>query len=176
MPPTTPIECGNTLSGSINYNPDSVTFEFVNDQQQDVTFTDCNSDFDPTLYLYDSNGNAIQSQSTNNCDGDDCDDYSICYTSVRETFTMASLAVGTYELELIPYSYGGWYEVEVICASNTPAPTFDPDCDVWAEIDGFSGEESVLNEKYEYDDVDTVYTKSELYEMRKTDDIWRIHI
>ena len=174
------IECGDTLDGSIGYSPDSVTFEFVNDQIQDVTFSNCDSDFDTTLYLYDSDENEIQSQSTNQCDGDDCSDYSVCTASLRETFTMSGLAEGTYELKLQPYSNGGDYVVEAICGSSTPAPTFDEDCYVWTEIDGFSGDESVLNGLYIYHHDAMVYNRtsaagSNVYEMRESSNIWGIY-
>ena len=69
--------------------------------------TDCDSDFDPMLFLYDSDGNAIQSQATNGCNGDDCSDDS-CSTSVRETFII-ELDVGMYELKLMPFNSGGEY-------------------------------------------------------------------
>ena len=90
-------------------------FQFINNQTQDVTFTDCESTFDPKLFLYDSDGNAIQSQSTNNCDGDDCYDTSICSIDYRETFTMSNLPVGLYELKLQPYSDGGDYNINITC-------------------------------------------------------------
>merc|ERR1719385_502107 len=83
------IECEQTLSGTVGHHPDSVSLRFVNDEVQSVTFTDCDSDFDPKLFLRDSNGEYIQDQSTNNCDGDDCYDSNYCSTSWRETFTMS---------------------------------------------------------------------------------------
>lgn len=114
---STTIDCGQTLSGSV-LDGDDVIFEFINDIKQDVTFTNCDSNFDPTLFLYDSNDNEIQSQSSNKCSGDDCSDSTICSTSDRETFTMEDLAVGTYQLKLKPYSQGGEYKVEVFCGSD----------------------------------------------------------
>lgn len=113
------IGCGDVQSGYMGYDG-SVTFEFVNSNQQDVFFTNCHSDFDTTFYLYDYRGYEIQDQSTNNCDGDDCSDSSYyCSSSTRESFIMSSLSAGTYELVLAPYSsdYGSW-EIEVICGDS----------------------------------------------------------
>ena len=112
------ITCGQTLTGSLHDSPASTHLVFVNDRVQDVTFTDCDSDFDTEMYLEDSEGNYIQDQSTNSCDGDDCEDTDYCSTSehlLRETFTMSNLDVGTYTLLLTPYSSGGQWSVTVHC-------------------------------------------------------------
>ena len=113
------VQCGETETGTIS-SDETVHFQFVNEQVQDVTFTNCQSDFDPTLYLYDSNNNKIQQQSTNDCNGDDCKDDAICSQGFRETFTMENLAAGTYRLKLQPYDEGGEYEVEVFCGTQSP--------------------------------------------------------
>ena len=66
------ITCGATLSGYIAQGQ-TLFFDFdIPYAALDVTFTDCNSDFDTTLRLINSAGAQIQSQSTNACDGDDC--------------------------------------------------------------------------------------------------------
>ena len=96
---------------------DEMYWGIVNAESQTVTFTNCQSDFDTKMYLIDSVGNYIQSQSTNSCDGDDCWDSNYCSTSLRETFTMDPLAVGTYTLMVTPWSSGGNYEVEMHCGS-----------------------------------------------------------
>ena len=120
--PIDTIECGQTLTGSVGDNPDSVSFAFVNDAVQDVTFTDCDSGFDPKLFLLDSAGNYIQDQSTNGCDGDDCYDDAYCSTSYRETFTMSDLEEGAYTLLLTPWNSGGDWSVTVYCDSTTNDP------------------------------------------------------
>ena len=109
------IGCGHSLTGSIVDNSSSVSWAFDNDQVRDVTFTNCHSDFDPTLYLLDSAGNTIQWMSINKCDGDDCSDTAYCGTSLRETFTMEQLEEDTYTLLLTPFSVGGEYSVTVYC-------------------------------------------------------------
>jgi len=111
------ISCGETITGSVSRN-ESHYFTFNNTVSQEVTFTNCESDFDTKMYLIDSSGSFIQSQSTNNCDGDDCSDANYCSTSLRETFTMDPLSVGTYTLQITPWSSGGNYEVEAICANS----------------------------------------------------------
>ena len=110
-----PIACGQTLTGSIDASPASMSWTYVNDQDQSVTFTNCDSTFDTKMYLLDSEGNYIQSQSTNSCDGDDCYDTGYCSTSLRETFTMSNLDEGTYTLLMMPFSSGGDWSVTVHC-------------------------------------------------------------
>merc|ERR1719222_955337 len=122
------INCGESVTGSIS-NGESHTFTFINTVSQEVTFTNCESDFDTKMYLINSSGSFIQIQSTNNCDGDDCYDTNYCSTSWRETFTMDPLTVGTYTLQITPYSSGGNYEVEAICgdsASNASSSSSIP--------------------------------------------------
>ena len=125
--PSETIQCGQTITGSVGSNPDSVSFIFENDQVQDVTFTDCDSNFDPKLFLMDSAGNYIQDQSTNYCDGDDCYDYSICSVARTETFTMEQLAVGTYTVLLTPWQSGGDYSLTAYCGeASTFRMLFSP--------------------------------------------------
>ena len=111
------------MTGTLADNPDSVSYTFVNEQVQDVTFTDCDSNFDPKLFLIDSSGNYIQDQSTNNCDGDDCYDYSICSVARTETFTMEQLAAGTYTVYMTPWNYGGDYSLQIYCAYDPVGET-----------------------------------------------------
>merc|ERR1719385_552503 len=90
------LSCGETVTGYLA-DETILDFAFVNMVSQQVTFTNCESEFDTKMYLIDSSGAFIQSQSTNSCDGDDCyesgDNY--CSTPYRETFTMDPLSVGT---------------------------------------------------------------------------------
>ena len=109
------IECEETVNGSIGDYPDTVYITFINTQIQSVTFTDCDSNFDPKLYLIDSSGDYIQDQSDNNCGGDDCIDWEYCDTEWRETFTMENLAEGMYTLMLRPYNFGGDWSVSIYC-------------------------------------------------------------
>ena len=124
--PSETIQCGQIMTGLIGGSSDFVSFIFENDQVQDVTFTNCDSNFDPKLFLIDSAGSYIQDQSTNNCDGDDCYDYNICSVIQRETFTMEQLAVGTYTVLLTPWQSGGDYSLEVYCDGADRMLYFDP--------------------------------------------------
>ena len=128
---TATIECGETLTGSIGNQPNSVSYMFENDVVRSVSFTDCETTFDPELFLIDSSGNNIQNQSTNNCDGDDCTDPKYhCARKLRETFTMEQLAVGTYTVQLAPYSTGGDWSLAIYCdGPHTESPTSDPTVD-----------------------------------------------
>ena len=116
-PIVVPIECNQSRSGTVEDYPDSVILSFENLEILDVTFTDCDTAFDPQLYLLDSNGNRIQNRSTNNCNGDNCVDNDYCSTAndwgnfVRETFTIQSLEAGSYSIELTPVSTGGSWTV-----------------------------------------------------------------
>ena len=82
------------------------------------------SSFDTKLYLRDESGENIQSQASNGCNGDDCEDPSYaCSNPVSETFTIF-LDAGPYFLILQPYEEGGEYAVEIQCANvASPAPT-----------------------------------------------------
>ena len=117
------IQCGETLSGTVGDSPDSVLLHFVNLENQDVTFTDCDSEFDPMLFLIDSNGQKIQNQSTDRwgspCDGNDCEDQRFCSVSDRETITMESFIAGSYTLILTPVNTGGYWKVDMICSEPT---------------------------------------------------------
>jgi len=111
------IQCGETMEGTLNSN-DVLFLNFSLSEKQDVLFTNCESDFDTKMYLI-SNGSTITSESTNECDGDDCYHGSYCDTLLRETFLMEDLNEGNYYLEVSAYGgNGGEYEVEVSCATD----------------------------------------------------------
>merc|ERR1711933_518776 len=104
---------------------------FTNTDTQDVLFTNCESDFDTAMDLY-FNGVRITNESTNECNGDDCEHGSYCDENLRETFFMEDLNDGTYWLKLSAYTWGsggGDYEVEISCE-------YDDDWDtILADID-----------------------------------------
>ena len=122
------IQCGETLSGTISNAPNAVILNFVNLQIQTVTFTDCVTEFDPKLFLVNSNGTYIQSHSTNQCDGNDCYDFAFCSIPKRETFTMQSLEAGSYTLKLTPYDSGGKWTVTVACGDRSIVDIDDKEC------------------------------------------------
>merc|ERR1719334_1867135 len=129
-PITSDVECGEPQTGQIRSGV-TLHFSFDNSIERDVSFSTCFSSIDTQLFLYDANYSAIQSQSTNHCDSDDCHDSSVFADCPgrTETFTMRALPIGHYELDLRPYSSGGSYDLRVICdASTLPAvePTLEP--------------------------------------------------
>merc|ERR1719334_1956211 len=129
-PITSDVECGEPQTGQIRSGV-TLHFSFDNSIERDVSFSTCFSSIDTQLFLYDANYSAIQSQSTNHCDSDDCHDSSVFADcpSRTETFTMRALPIGHYELDLRPYSSGGSYDLRVICGASTlPAvePTLEP--------------------------------------------------
>ena len=95
---------------------------------------------------------------------------------------MTSLAAGNYYLVVAPFGDGGTYEVEVICETGTPSPTFacENDTVVTAELAGFSGDVSILNGVYEYDDSFYGYTRSVgntmVLEIKKDPGFWAIYV
>merc|ERR1719204_1474472 len=112
------LECDLPRTGQIE-SGEYLYFSFENSIERDVSFSTCFSSIDTTLFLFDANGNAIQSQSTNQCNGDDCHDESVILFSNcadrTETFTMRSLPIGHYELRLHPYGSGGSYVLRAAC-------------------------------------------------------------
>ena len=116
------ISCGETANGYISSGHFS-SWTFSNPSIQNVTFTNCDSEFDTQMYLFDSQWNAIQSGSTNGCGGDDCEDTNYCSDWKKETFTMMFLPEGDYILRIRGYninSYGN-YAVELFCVPTSPS-------------------------------------------------------
>ena len=131
------IECGQSITGKLEYDsvweyafnnhPLSVPINFTNDHQQNVTMTTCDSELFAGLRLQNSTGHYIHSQSTNQCDGCDCDSpYCTGETSLfQTTFTMEALPEGEYTIEVTnecgpDESYDdGDFNLFVICDDNT---------------------------------------------------------
>ena len=109
------IGCDETRNGTLESH-ETLYFNFKNLAEQSVTFTNCDSDFDTVMYLKDAEGNKIQSQSRNQCDGDQCyDEAYVCAVNDKETFTMEMLDIGNYVLELGTVSDGGTFDVQILC-------------------------------------------------------------
>ena len=105
------IECGQSITGILDYTSPwaiagndalSLAINFTNIEPQNVTFTTCDSEFFAGLKLKNSTGHYIHSQSTNQCDGCDCDSsYCTGETSLYQTtFTMDALPAGNYTIEI----------------------------------------------------------------------------
>ena len=119
---TRSIQCGEMLSGTVDNVPDAATLNFVNVVNQDVTFTNCDSEFRSLLFLIDSDGAYIQDQSTNSCNGALCWNFDVCSDFYQVTFTMQSLDAGSYKLRIEPRSLGGAWTVRVLCGG--PAASY----------------------------------------------------
>merc|ERR1719361_2897362 len=84
------ISCGDTAMGNLSMGTKMV-FIFYNSEQQDVLFSNCGSDFDTVLYLYNNGSSVFKEQSLNDC-GDDCTFGDWC--EFHETFVMDELEEG----------------------------------------------------------------------------------
>merc|ERR1719419_1261057 len=104
------IQCNQYSTGYIS-SGETISWLFENKKIRTVSFSNCLSDFDSTMYLLDRSGNQIQT----GCDGDDCG----CGYSSNEEFTVHSLEEGTFNLTLGTYSGGGHFRVEVVCGDDT---------------------------------------------------------
>ena len=113
------VECGGSVTVS-GVTSERVQIEFENTKTQNVLFTNCQTEWwnysgDTTMYLLDTDGNAIQSESVNTCeecvdcidnDWDNCNDMDFytdinCPWDTSETFVTMDLAPGLYTLELV---------------------------------------------------------------------------
>ncbi len=83
------ISCNGAQSGTYETSPE---FFVLNTQtRQYVTIANCETEFDPNLWVYNAAGEWISSEQ---CDGDDCAG-SVCSSGTREAITMP-LDAGTY--------------------------------------------------------------------------------
>jgi len=118
LSPDATIECDVPVGGYIDEG-ESIIFAFNNTDANYTLFSTCGSTMDTQLYLLDESGNEIQSQATNGCDGDDCEDsdYNGDFEcgSLTETFTIY-LDVGVYYVKLQPFD-GGEYVVTAQCSA-----------------------------------------------------------
>jgi hypothetical protein len=102
------LSCNSTVTGNLNLTY-AMVFNITNYQAQDIFFSNCGSDFDTRMKLFDVNGTEIQYWAANGgCeDDDDCDNYCYCEAmggdSVQESFLMEDLAVGDYYLLIAHY-------------------------------------------------------------------------
>ena len=115
-------ECGGHYEDHLGFG-EMKYWTFTTPTPEVVTFTNCHSEHDTQMYLIDSSGMDITSQSTNFCSGDDCWGMEHCDPSESggsETFTI-HLSPGTYQLKLMWYEnspVSGTYEVALFCDSG----------------------------------------------------------
>ena len=116
---TVGIQCGDMKTEYMSIG-ETIHFSFINLVEQTVTFTNCGSEYWEEMYLMDSAGNYIQSQSTNECDGYGCYDPDYCSSDTGSvSFTMENLAAGSYTIEVIKDVWGNDTSVVVQVLCNT---------------------------------------------------------
>lgn len=151
------INCGDTTTGTeyffgfLNTSPTEITWLFSNPEQQDVTITNCGSEYDTMMKLTDLDGKRISSpdayaECTAEYDdfSDDCAHPILFCDDLRwalpkgtfhrsETITWTQLPKGTFYLKQKPFMgvTGGPYNMQVLCGalpteSPTPKPTIFP--------------------------------------------------
>lgn len=104
------ISCGQSITG-ITTTGETVSFQFTNDQQQDIHLSDLNSTFIPVLTVKNSNGQYIESAFATDCDTHelaDCD---------GKVFPM-TMPNGEYIVEMIPNGNGGAFKVDMMCSND----------------------------------------------------------
>ena len=108
------IQCGQEISGSTTSSDRSHYWLFVNNNVRNVTFTNCNSNYDTRMVVYNNDGVDISNPYCYG--GDDCDVNNYCPNSNKETFTIPSLQSQEYYINIFGYStrYGD-YKIEVLC-------------------------------------------------------------
>ena len=134
------IQCGDTINGFFgDYSNDAPHFyKLVLSSTYNVRFSDCGTNFDSTLFVYDSSGSSMMDSTWTECDGDDCLSghcTSGCYAcepvqSARENFDINSLPPGTYYVGIGAYSSltggGEFYTLSITCdLVTTDNPTTD---------------------------------------------------
>ena len=134
------VECNRSASGFLYYDT-TVYIDFNVTNTMDVVITNCPSyhwvyvsdcdklngcsevlqrawdwDLDTEMYLENSDGIDITSESYNFCDGDNCWVPDICRFTRAETLVMKDLPPDQYRLELFPkYNDSDSFQVNVSC-------------------------------------------------------------
>eukprot|EP01084_Bolivina_argentea_P109244 195244_1 len=120
------MACDDTKTGQYGFGP--IYYEFILTEQATVNFANCETQFDPNLYVYNSNYEWISDTA---CDGNDCGN---CNTAAREEFDL-TLDPGSYYIQLYPCCDptlevdGDTYYITTTCliaGSPTRAPTEAP--------------------------------------------------
>ena len=106
------IHCDETIAGNLSY-PRTPFVIFNNTKDRNVLFTNCGSPYSLNhgLFLKNSSGTNIQSQSINKCDGTDCPYADVyCNESGAETFVMLDLPEGIYTIVVDMDWPDGWID------------------------------------------------------------------
>lgn len=96
------IQCDSSVTGNVERSTDVASWDFFNPVDQVITLTNCETDLDAQMRLYDANGQDI---TDTGCGGD-------------ETFIFDTLDAGKYTIKINPVSSGGDYVIKIYCAST----------------------------------------------------------
>ena len=102
------IDCGQSYSG-IATNGQSVSFQFANAHEEDISLIDTNNTFVPVVMVKNSEGRYIDSVFATDCNIKECD---------GKMFTIKALSREAHILEMIPDGNGGAFQVDVLCTNG----------------------------------------------------------
>ena len=103
---TTATQCGSHITGNTDHQP-IVSFDFNNDQLQNVIISDINNTFAPVLVIKDSSGRYIEIEQSNRCQEVHCKD---------THFAINALPNGKYTFNLIPKVHSAPFIINVSCS------------------------------------------------------------
>jgi len=137
----TTISCGETVTGTLEHY-EILVLNITNDEEQDIFFSNCGSDFDTTMILWDGNYSELQLDASNGgCYGDDdCDNYCYCDDGIHESWLIEDVPADEYWLELAPYSGSGDYMVWMSCETDTDFEVVDKCGDTFSNYSVECGE------------------------------------
>ena len=134
---TSYMGCNSSITAHLSCG-ETKTFVFWLFQEDNVVFETCGSNIDTRLYLYNASENTnakireeMQTQSINQCDGDDCHWTTVNnrYCDSRkypesETIPMRNLPAGVYYLDLSAWSSNeyGEYNLQIHCGVDLTEP------------------------------------------------------
>merc|ERR1719334_2651518 len=95
------IDCGQSTVG-LATGGETVSFQFVNDYEQDIFLSDSNSTFNPLLSLKDSSGQYLQG----------------AFAQEDGSFLTTKLSPGEYIVEMVGNGDGGIFKVDMMCSNE----------------------------------------------------------
>eukprot|EP01083_Nonionella_stella_P053106 140625_1 len=110
------IFCNGSVTDTITNNPQSHMYSLALMNTTDVTFSNCDSQTDIYLKVLNASSHVISDPYCGG--GDDCGS---CSNSEHESYTM-QLSAGTYKIQVMAYSDGGDYQIDIDCADPLIPP------------------------------------------------------
>eukprot|EP01083_Nonionella_stella_P218979 784796_1 len=137
IPPGPNLFCNDSVTYRITSFRGSHLYVFTLMNTTDVTFSDCDSQIDLNLKVLNASSHVI---SDPYCDGgDECGSCSP-NSEEHESYTM-QLSAGTYKIQVMAYSDGGDYQIDIDCADPLipPGPNLFCNDSVTYRITSFRG-------------------------------------